>query len=90
MLPTQGLSNVDFMLADGLDYEYPDCYDVIAVTGSVSEIPDNLKQTLSHSGRMFIVVGQPPAMQAMLVTRIGDTEWTTMSLFETDLPALQT
>ncbi|MCP4430283.1 MAG: protein-L-isoaspartate O-methyltransferase [Gammaproteobacteria bacterium] len=84
-----GLSNVEFKAADGLNCEYQECYDVIAVTGSVSEIPDNLKQSLSHGGRMFIVEGRSPAMQAMLITRIGDTEWTTLSLFETDLAALQ-
>jgi len=85
-----GLSNVEFRLADGLNSEFDDCYDVIAVTGSVAEIPENLKQALTHGGRLFIIEGQSPAMQALLVTRIGDAEWTCQSLFETDLPALQT
>jgi protein-L-isoaspartate(D-aspartate) O-methyltransferase len=38
---------------------------------------------------MFVVVGRSPVMQALLITRIGASEWTTQSLFETDLPRLQ-
>ena len=84
-----GISNVDFKLADGLSSEYQESYDVIAVTGSVTVIPDNLKQALNHDGRMFVVEGRSPVMQALLITRIDDTEWTTLSLFETDVPPLQ-
>ena len=39
--------------------------------------------------RLFIIVGQSPAMEALLITRVGDSEWTTQSLFETDLPRLR-
>jgi protein-L-isoaspartate(D-aspartate) O-methyltransferase len=84
-----GISNVDFQLADGLSYDYQQRYDVIAVTGSVPVIPDNLKQTLNQDGRMFNVEGQSPVMQAILVTRIADDEWNTLSLFETDVAPLQ-
>lgn len=84
-----GLTNVTFMLSDGLSCGFDDCYDVIAVTGSVREVPESLKLVLSHGGRMFIIEGQSPVMQALLITRIGDAEWTSQSLFETDLPALQ-
>lgn len=83
-----GLSNVSFKQSDGLSCSFDDCYDVIAVTGSVVKAPDSLKQALHHGGRMFIIEGQSPVMQALLITRIGDTEWTSQSLFETDLPAL--
>jgi protein-L-isoaspartate(D-aspartate) O-methyltransferase len=84
-----GLSNVAFKLANGLSCQYDDCYDVIAVTGSVSKVADNLKQALNHGGRMFIIEGMSPVMQALLIIRIGDAEWTCQSLFETDLPALR-
>lgn len=84
-----GLSNVDFQLANALSTEFQDRYDVIAVTGSVPAIPDNLKQALNQNGRMFIIEGRPPVMQAMLVTRTGDNEWSTLSLFETDVAPLQ-
>jgi len=43
---------------------------------------------LTVGGRMFVVVGEAPAMQALLITRVGDSEWTRQSLFETVLPRL--
>lgn len=84
-----GLDNIEFRLANGLDGEYDELYDVIAVTGSVIRVPENLKLALNPGGRMFIIQGQSPVMQALLITRTGDAEWTQQSLFETDLPALR-
>ncbi len=84
-----GLSNVVFKQANGLSCDYEDCFDVIAVTGSVSKVAENLKQALNHGGHMFVIEGVSPVMQALLITRIGDAEWICQSLFETDLPALQ-
>ena len=85
-----GFSNVTFEQADGLSREYQDRYDVIAVTGSVTTVPENLKQALRPAGRLFIIEGRSPVMQALLITRTGDGEWIRQSLFETDLPALPT
>jgi len=33
-------------------------------------------------------VGQAPAMEALLITRLGEREWSRESLFETDIPPL--
>ncbi len=63
-------------------------YDAIAVTGSCPALPDNLRRALKPGGRLFIVIGQSPVMEALLVTRLGNDEWSTQSLFETDLPRL--
>jgi len=83
-----GLDNVEFQQANGLTCDFPDNYDVIAVNGSVREVPESLLQALRQNGRLFIIVGRSPVMQALLVTRTGEAEWTKQSLFETDLPAL--
>ena len=83
-----GLNNIEFKQANGLSCELEEQYDVIAVTGSVNQVPDSLRQALSPGGRLFIIAGQSPVMQALLITRTGDLEWTQQSLFETDLPAL--
>jgi len=66
-----------------------EAYDAIAVTASLPAVPENLKQALKPGGRMFIICGHSPAMEALLITRVGAAEWTTQSLFETDLPRLQ-
>jgi protein-L-isoaspartate(D-aspartate) O-methyltransferase len=71
------------------DFDEASSYDAIAVTGSVATVPHNLKLALKPGGRMFVIAGHSPAMQALLITRIDDSEWTTESLFETDLPRLR-
>jgi len=83
-----GITNIEFKQANGLSCEIDDYYDVITVTGSVAKVPDSLRQALAPGGRLFIIEGQSPVMQALLITRTGDVEWTQQSLFETDLPAL--
>lgn len=82
------IENVEFEQANAFESNYDAAFDVIAVSGSVSVVPENLKQALRIGGRMFIIVGQSPAMQALLITRASDNEWTRQSLFETDIPAL--
>ncbi len=83
-----GLENIEFETANAFDHQYDQAFDVIAVTGSVISVPENLKQAMAIGGRMFIICGQSPVMQALLITRASTNEWTVQSLFETDLPAL--
>ena len=63
-------------------------YDVIAVTGSVPEYRPVFEQSLAVGGRLFLIVGEPPVMEAMLVLRIGENEILRSKLFETELPPL--
>lgn len=83
------INNVDLVTADGLhgwDKQAP--YDVIVVTGSIPELDLNFQQQLATGGRLFVVVGESPAMEALLITRIADNDWSSECLFETDLAAL--
>lgn len=63
-------------------------YDVIALTGSIPVLPEVFKQSLNIGGRLFAIVGEDPAMQALLITRTGLTEFTTRNLFETSVTPL--
>ena len=38
---------------------------------------------LEIGGRLFLVVGEAPAMEARLIRRTSEEAWTTESLFET-------
>ena len=58
-------------------------YDVIAVTGSLPLYDERFQQALRIGGRLFVVVGQAPVMEAWKVTRIGEREWQREGLFET-------
>ncbi len=83
-----GLDNVEFANKSLAQVDDSQAYDVITVTASLTRIPENLQQALSIGGRLFAIVGQSPVMEALLITRVSETEWTTQSLFETDLPRL--
>jgi protein-L-isoaspartate(D-aspartate) O-methyltransferase len=85
-----GLDKVEFEQRTLAQLVALEAYDAIAVTASLPAVPENLKQALKPGGRMFIICGHSPAMEALLITRVGANEWTTQSLFETDLPRLQT
>lgn len=63
-------------------------YDVIAVTGSVPFRIPEYEEQLSVGGRLFVITGESPIMDACLVTRVGADEWSREYLFETDLPPL--
>lgn len=63
-------------------------YDAIAVCGSLPELPEGFLQSMNRGGRLFAVLGNPPVMQAVLVRRTGDAQWSREALFETDLTPL--
>ncbi|ANB01366.1 protein-L-isoaspartate O-methyltransferase [Ectothiorhodospira sp. BSL-9] len=63
-------------------------YDVIAVTASMARYREDFERQLNLGGRLFVVVGEPPAMQAMLVIRVGENDFSRHGLFETCLKPL--
>jgi protein-L-isoaspartate(D-aspartate) O-methyltransferase len=58
-------------------------YHAIAVTGSLPVYDDRFQRMLEVGGRLFVIVGDAPAMEARLVRRVAEDGWTTESLFET-------
>jgi len=89
-LAAHGVRNVELEIGDGArgwDKHAP--YDVILVTGSLPLLPDGFKKNLAVGGRLIAIVGQSPAMEAQLITRITESGFDTSGLFETDLPPLQ-
>ena len=83
-----GIRNVRLETRDGNSLEEQSAYDVIAVTGSVPKYTSNFEKALKIGGRLFVVVGKGPVMEAMLITRIGAEKWVREVLFETSLPPL--
>ena len=84
------LYNVNFKNIDLFNYTDTDNkYDVIVTGGSVTNVPDILKQALTIGGRLFIVRGQSPLMHAILYTRVSEDNWMEEILFETEIDALE-
>jgi protein-L-isoaspartate(D-aspartate) O-methyltransferase len=63
-------------------------YDVIVLGGSLPVLPDAWPQQLRYGGRLFAVVGDPPVMEARLVTCVAEGSFNTVNLFETVLAPL--
>lgn len=88
-LGAHNITNVTLEVGDGArgwDAHKP--YDVIVVTGSLPVLPDTFREALAIKGRLFAIVGKSPVMEARLIRRLGERNWTESSLFETELPAL--
>lgn len=81
------IKNVSLKVADGLAASNA-TYDVIVLTGSLPVYPVEIERQLAIGGRMFLVVGDAPAMEAVLVTRVSADAVRRDNLFETCLPAL--
>ena len=62
--------------------------DAIVIGGSLPLMPETYKLRLKPGGRLFAIVGDSPVMECVLITRLGENEWTQEALFETDVPAL--
>ena len=84
-----GIGNTKLHVGDGLD-GWPTAapYDVIVATGSCPARRPSIEQQLGINGRLFLVRGVAPVMEAILVTRLAKDTWTTESLFETELAPL--
>jgi protein-L-isoaspartate(D-aspartate) O-methyltransferase len=64
-------------------------YDVIAITGSVPVLDEQFLRQLKPGGRLFVIVGEAPVMEARLVTCGGAGSHGTASLFETCIAPLR-
>jgi protein-L-isoaspartate(D-aspartate) O-methyltransferase len=84
-----GSKNVRVSTGDAVrDFDMNERYDAVVVTGAVHALPDRFRGWVAPHGRLFAIVGESPAMQAMLYTRADDSHWREESLFETDLKYL--
>jgi len=88
-LAAAGATNVRIEVADAVrGFDTKERYDVVVVTGAVYALPERFRSWVATGGRLFAIVGESPAMQALLFTRADDAHWREESLFETDLPYL--
>lgn len=88
-LAAHGIDNVTLDMGDASGGWEPERrYDAIAVTGSLPLYTDAFQEALTIGGRLFVIVGEPPVMETLLVTRTAPDGWVRKSLFETDLPPL--
>jgi protein-L-isoaspartate(D-aspartate) O-methyltransferase len=83
-----GMRDVEVLDGDALQGESAERYAAIAVTGSLPIYEARFERMLEVGGRLFIVVGEPPVMDARLIRRTGTDSFATQSLFETVIDPL--
>lgn len=87
-LNAAGVDNVELLEMDAMR-ELPDGrFDAIAVTGSIQRFDPRFVEALLPGGRLFVVVGDAPVMDARRVRFESDNDWFSESLFETVLKPL--
>ena len=87
-LTAQNLAgNVRIETADALAWTTERRFDAICVTGAFDRIPSRFVEWLRPGGRLFVVQGRSPVMEAILVRNDVNGQ-RIESLFETDLPYL--
>jgi protein-L-isoaspartate(D-aspartate) O-methyltransferase len=88
-LARSGIRNVEVTVGDGARGFGSGVYDAIVLTGSTPVLPDSLFGQLKPGGRVFAVVGDPPAMTARMVRWTAPEARTSLDLFETVIAPLR-
>ena len=88
-LTRAGVANVSVEVGDGSNgWAQRGPYDAIVVSGALPEVPATLLKQLRVGGRLAVVVGAAPVMEAQLITRTSESTFNTVNLFETVIPPL--
>lgn len=89
-LAAHGFANVTLETGDaarGWDRHAP--YDAIVITGSLPVLPPAFPKSLQPGGRLIAVVGEPPVMEAQIITCVAAGAFNTTGLFETCIASLK-
>jgi protein-L-isoaspartate(D-aspartate) O-methyltransferase len=87
-LQALSVTNITAEVADATTLEGSGLYDAIALTASLPAYDPRFERALRPGGRLFVVVGTAPVMEARLVTRVGEDQWVSEALFETVIPPM--
>ncbi|NTV87890.1 MAG: protein-L-isoaspartate O-methyltransferase, partial [Burkholderiaceae bacterium] len=86
-LQKAGIHNAEVLEIDGAAGVKGDGpFDVIVLSGSVVEVPQVLMAQVKIGGRLIGIVGDEPMMYATVLTRTGESTWTTVQQWDTVVP----
>lgn len=88
-LQVEAINNVRVETVDAFQWDSDRRFDAICVGGAVATLPTLLMKWLRPGGRLFVVHGRAPAMEAALLRHADNAAgYSVESLFETELPYL--
>jgi protein-L-isoaspartate(D-aspartate) O-methyltransferase len=89
-LAAHGVRNVTLDTGDAaMGWNKHGPYDAIVLTGSVPMLPEAFKASLKPGGRLLAVIGEPPVMEAQLITSTEPGAYNSVGLFETCITPLR-
>jgi len=59
-------------------------YDVVVITGAITEVPGHIQAHVKPGGRLFAIIEKDGVKTATVMTRFDQESWVTESLFETE------
>nr|WP_314541780.1 protein-L-isoaspartate O-methyltransferase [uncultured Massilia sp.] len=88
-LARAGITNVTVEQGNGVvEFGKGAPYDVIVISGALEVLPEALLKQVKPGGRIAAIVGEPPVMEASIITRTGENAWSTVKVFETNVKYL--
>lgn len=82
------VENIELLCMDATTEIPTGQFDAVAVTASLPVFDTRFLDAVKPGGRLFVIVGDSPVMDARVVTRTDENDWTAKSLFETDVQQL--
>jgi protein-L-isoaspartate(D-aspartate) O-methyltransferase len=64
-------------------------FDVIVISGALEVLPEVFLKQVKVGGRIAAIVGEAPAMSANIITRVSETAYDTVKVFETNVRYLK-
>jgi protein-L-isoaspartate(D-aspartate) O-methyltransferase len=88
-LARAGVSNVTVELGDGAaGWSAGAPFDVIVISGALEALPEAFLKQVKVGGRIAAIIGQAPVMSAQIITRVSETAYDTVKVFETNVKPL--
>ena len=88
-LANANVSNVTVELGNGSEgWATGAPFDVIVISGALEVLPEVFLKQLKVGGRIAAIVGVAPVMQCVIITRVAETAYDTVQVFETNIKAL--
>lgn len=89
-LERAGISNVSVREADASTGPFNDApFDVVVMSGSVASVPQVLLDQVAPGGRLIAIVGHEPVMRCVIMQRLDDGTFSSLSPFDTVAPRLE-
>jgi len=90
-LAAYGVANVEVTLGDGAQGwgTAEAAYDVIVLSGALPVLPEAFLRQIKVGGRIAAFLGDAPLMRAQIITRIAETGYAAVTLFESCIQPLR-